>query len=206
MKNLEVYKNDLPKAFISELGGAAVAVDTETMGLNPHRDRLCLAQFSKGDGTAAVVQFFAFNSCPNIKELLSNPGILKIFHFARFDVTVLYQYIGVMTQNVYCTKIASKLARTYTDHHSLKDLCSELLGVNIAKTETCTDWGKPELSQEQLKYAAEDVLFLHKIRDKLNIMLQREGRDGLAQRCFDFLSTRAILDLTAGNSFDIFAH
>jgi ribonuclease D len=185
----------------------SVAIDTETMGLNPHRDRLCVVQMSNGDGSADVIQIPKDHSdAPNLKALLANPGIIKIFHFARFDLAALYNAFGVMPQPVYCTKIASRLARTYTDRHGLKDLVRELLNIDLSKQQQSSDWGSPGLSEAQLAYAASDVLHLHGLRERLDAMLAREGRSGLAQACFNFLPTRAKLDLGGWEAEDIFAH
>lgn len=185
----------------------SVAIDTETMGLHPHRDRLCVVQMSNGDGTADVIQIpKGHTDSPNLKTLLANPKITKIFHFARFDVAVLYNTFGVMPAPVYCTKIASRLSRTYTDRHGLKDLVREVLNVELSKQQQSSDWGAQSLSEAQLAYAASDVLHLHALRDKLNVMLAREGRTDLAQACFDFLPTRARLDLDGWEAEDIFAH
>ncbi|MGY3531624.1 ribonuclease H-like domain-containing protein [Bradyrhizobium sp. USDA 4452] len=185
----------------------SVAIDTETMGLHPHRDRLCVVQMSNGDGTADVIQIpKSHTDSPNLKALLANPAITKIFHFARFDVAVLYNTFGVMPAPVYCTKIASRLSRTYTDRHGLKDLVREVLNVELSKQQQSSDWGAQSLSEAQLAYAASDVLHLHALRDKLNVMLAREGRTDLAKACFDFLPTRARLDLDGWEAEDIFAH
>jgi ribonuclease D len=185
----------------------SVAIDTETMGLNPHRDRLCVVQMSNGDGTADVIQIpKGHTDSPNLKALLANPAITKIFHFARFDVAVLYNTFGVMPQPVYCTKIASRLSRTYTDRHGLKDLVREVLNIELSKQQQSSDWGAPGLNDAQLAYAASDVLHLHALRDKLDVMLAREGRTGLAKACFEFLPTRARLDLEGWEEEDIFAH
>jgi ribonuclease D len=185
----------------------SVAIDTETMGLNPHRDRLCVVQLSNGDGTADVVQIPAGPvNAPNLKALLANPAITKIFHFARFDLAVLYHTLGVMPQPVYCTKIASRLTRTYTDRHGLKDLVSELLNVNLSKQQQSSDWGADALSEAQVAYAASDVLHLHALRSQLDAMLARAGRSELAASCFSFLPTRAKLDLAGWGEEDIFAH
>ena len=199
-----VFKNDLPNEFISNIN--EVSIDTETMGLCPHRDRLCIAQFCRGDNISYIVQFNNYDEANNIKYILQNEKIIKIFHYARFDVMMLYKYLGVMTNNIYCTKIASKLVRTYTDKHSLKDLCSELLGIEISKNETCTDWGNNELTQEQLSYAASDVLYLHQIKNKLDVLLQRENRVNIAKSCFEYLPIRVLFDLIVNNNYDIFAH
>ena len=177
------------------------------MGLNPHRDRLCVVQLSPGDGSADVVQIpKGHTDAPNLKALLANPAITKIFHFARFDVATLFHTFGVMPQPVYCTKIASRLARTYTDRHGLKDLVRELLNVDLSKQQQSSDWGADNLSEPQLAYAASDVLHLHALREKLDVMLAREGRLGLAQACFAFLPHRATLDLGGFEAEDIFAH
>jgi ribonuclease D len=202
--SFRLHRGDLPEGLVFPQG---VAVDTETLGLNPHRDRLCLVQLSGGDGTAHLVKFEpGAYSAPRLKALLGEPKILKIFHFARFDVAVLQQYLGIATGPIYCTKIASKLARTYTDRHSLKDLASELLGVELSKQQQSSDWGGELLSDSQLMYAAHDVLHLHAIKEKLDAMLVREGRDALAQAAFAFLPTRAKLDLAGFENEDIFAH
>ena len=185
----------------------SVAIDTETMGLDPHRDRLCVVQLSNGDGTADVVQIPKGHSdAPHLKALLADPKITKIFHFARFDLAVLYHTLGVMPQPVYCTKIASRLSRTYTDRHGLKDLVRELLGIDLSKQQQSSDWGADALSDAQLAYAASDVLHLHALRDKLDIMLTREGRETLAKACFEFLPARVRLDLEGWENEDIFAH
>jgi ribonuclease D len=185
----------------------SVAIDTETMGLNPHRDRLCVVQMSNGDGSADVIQIPKDHSdAPNLKALLVNPGIIKIFHFARFDLAALYNAFGVMPQPVYCTKIASRLTRTYTDRHGLKDLVRELLNIDLSKQQQSSDWGSPALSEAQLAYAASDVLHLHGLRERLDAMLAREGRVELARACFEFLPTRARLDLGGWEAEDIFAH
>ncbi|HEY7552021.1 MAG TPA: ribonuclease H-like domain-containing protein [Hyphomicrobiaceae bacterium] len=201
---IKLYRNDLPDGL--DLG-TSVAVDTETMGLRPHRDRLCLVQLSAGDGNAHLVQLAGRDwSAPNLKALLVNPAVLKIFHFARFDVAALRQYLGVTTAPVYCTKIASKLARTYTDRHGLKDLCGELLGVELSKQQQSSDWGAEKLTDQQRHYAASDVLHLHALKARLDAMLQREGRTALAEACFRFVATRAQLDLAGFEDTDIFAH
>lgn len=200
-----LHRDDLPDDFV-RLVRTSVAIDTETMGLMPHRDRLCLAQFSSGDGSAYLVQFFDYSKARNIMRLLSDAKVLKIFHYARFDVMMLYKYLGVMAKNIYCTKIASKLSRTYAPKHGLLDLCKEVLGVEISKEQTCTDWGKQNLTEEQKEYASNDVLYLHQLKEKLDGLLKREGRFELAQNCFDFLETRVQLDLMAGENYDIFAH
>jgi ribonuclease D len=197
-------RNDLPDGFLT--GVSAVAIDTETMGLLPHRDRLCVAQFSRGDGDSVIVQFDHYEAATNIKRLLQDAKILKIFHYARFDMMMLYKYLNIMAKNVYCTKIASKLSRTYTQRHSLADLCRDLLSIEISKEQTCTDWGAENLTPQQLKYAANDVIYLHEIKAKLDALLIRENRMHLAESCFRFLETRAALDILAGENYDIFAH
>jgi ribonuclease D len=184
-----------------------VAIDTETMGLHPHRDRLCVVQLSPGDGSADVVQIpNDHTDAPNLKALLADPKITKIFHFARFDLAALYNAFGVMPQPVYCTKIASRLCRTYTDRHGLKDLVREVLNIDLSKQQQSSDWGSQTLSEAQLAYAASDVLHLHGLRERLDAMLAREGRTELAQACFKFLPTRAKLDLQGWHTEDIFAH
>jgi ribonuclease D len=198
-----LYQNDLPDNL--NLGNS-IAIDTETTGLKIVRDRLCLIQISSGDGDAHLVRFDIGNyGAPNLKKLLSNPKILKIFHFARFDVAVLKQYLGIEMENIYCTKIASKLVRTYTDAHGLKSLCKELAKVDLSKEQQSSDWGIAEISEDQIKYAASDVLYLHQLKEKLDEMLVREGRMEIANQCFKFLKTRTDLDL-AGFENDIFAH
>lgn len=185
----------------------AVAVDTETLGLKPHRDRLCLVQLSAGDGRAHLVQFDGTDfSAPRLRAVLSDPALVKIFHFARFDVAVLSRYLQVVTKPLYCTKIASKLARTYTDRHGLKDLCAELLGIELSKEQQSSDWGAETLSDKQRQYAASDVLHLHALQAKLDRMLAREGRTELARACFRFLPVRAQLDLAGFEDTDPFAH
>ena len=185
----------------------AVAIDTETMGLHPHRDRLCVVQLSSGDGSADVVQIpKGHTDAPNLKALLADPAITKIFHFARFDVGMLFHAFGVMPQPVYCTKIASRLARTYTDRHGLKDLVREVLNIDLSKQQQSSDWGAQQLTEAQLAYAASDVLHLHALRERLDAMLVREGRTAVAQACFEFLPTRARLDLGGFEADDIFAH
>jgi len=202
--SIHLHRGDLPPGLSF---GDCVAIDTETMGLNPHRDRLCLAQLSAGDGVCHLVQFAPGQyDAPNLRALLADPGVLKLFHFARFDLAALRFYLGVVTAPVYCTKVASKLVRTFTDRHGLKDLCRDLLGVEISKQQQTSDWGSDELTDEQLKYAASDVLHLHALRARLDAMLAREGRTDLARRCFEFLPTRAELDLAGWEDPDIFAH
>lgn len=201
---IRLHRGDLPDDFQA---GPIVAIDTETLGLNPHRDRLCVVQLSRGDGTADVVQILRDGPVPaNLIRLLTDPAVLKLFHFARFDVAVLRHAFGVVTAPVYCTKIASKLVRTYTDRHGLKDLVRELLGVELSKQQQSSDWGAETLSDAQLAYAASDVLHLHALRDKLEAMLEREGRAHLARACFAFLPFRAELDLAGWAENDIFAH
>ncbi len=201
---IKLYQNDLPEGL--DLGDI-VAIDTETLGLNPFRDRLCLAQLSSGDGVCHAVQFAAGKyDAPNLKRLLTDPKVTKLFHFARFDVAMFRRYLGVTTAPLYCTKIASKLVRTYTDRHGLKDLVKELLGVELSKEQQSSDWGAVELSERQLAYAANDVAHLHELKKALDAMLAREGRTHLAQACFDFLPSRAELDLGGWEDLDIFAH
>ena len=200
----KLYKGDLPDGL--DLG-PVVAIDTETLGLNPFRDRLCLAQLSSGDGICHAVQFAAGDyAAPNLKRLLTDPNTLKLFHYARFDVAMFQRYLGVVTAPIYCTKIASKLVRTYTDRHGLKDLVKELLNVDISKEQQSSDWGAANLSERQLSYAAGDVAYLHRLKEVLEAMLACEGRTALAQACFDFLPTRAALDLAGWSDHDIFAH
>ena len=205
LMTVTVHLNDLPPDIDF---GSSVAIDTETLGLNPHRDRLCVVQLSAGDGNAHLVQFQKGRyDAPNLKALLANPELLKIFHFGRFDIAVLQHYLGVVTRPVYCTKIAAKLVRTFTDRHGLKDLCRELLGVEISKQQQTSDWGQPVLTPEQLSYAASDVLHLHALKAKLDALLEREGRTGLAQACFAFLPYRAELDLKGWHEdSDVFNH
>jgi ribonuclease D len=199
-----LHRGDLPEGVDF---GASVAIDTETMGLDPHRDRLCLVQLSGGDGVSHLVQFAkGAYEAPRLKALLTDPTVLKIFHFGRFDIAMLQRYLGVMAQPVYCTKIASRLVRTFTDRHGLKDLVRDLLSIEISKQQQSSDWGAAELSDEQLRYAASDVLHLHALKARLDEMLAREGRTALAQACFDFLPTRALLDLGGWAAEDIFAH
>ncbi len=201
---IELYKGDLPDGMDF---GSIVAIDTETLGLNPLRDRLCLVQLSSGDGNAHLVQLAKGEyDAPNLKALLADASVTKIFHFARFDIATLYHHLGVMTTPVYCTKIASKLTRTYTPYHGLKDLCRELAGIEISKQQQSSDWGADELTDDQKKYAASDVLYLHKLREELEIRLTRENRVELAANCFDFLPTRALLDLQGWPETDIFSH
>ena len=199
-----LYKNDLPDGL--DLG-PIVAIDCETMGLQPHRDRLCVVQLSSGDGNAHLVQVEKGQTeAPNLCAMLTDPNVLKLFHFGRFDIAVLQHTFGALTAPVYCTKIASRLVRTYTDRHGLKNLLQELLSQDISKQQQSSDWGADTLSKAQIDYAASDVLYLHKLREKLEVMLAREGRDELAQACFRFLPTRAVLDLEGWPETDIFAH
>ena len=201
---IHVHQGDLPDGLSF---GPSVAVDSETMGLRLGRDPLCLVQLSAGDGDAHLVRLNrATYDAPNLKRLLTDPAVLKLFHFGRFDIAMFALHLGVTTTPVYCTKIASKLARTYTDRHGLKDVARELLGIELSKQQQSSDWGAPELSQEQQAYAAADVLHLHALRARLDAMLTREGRMGLAQACFDFLPRRAELDLAGWEDVDIFAH
>jgi ribonuclease D len=201
---VKLHKGDLPDGLDF---GASVAVDTETMGLDPVRDRLCVVQLSAGDGDSHLVQLAQGKyAAPNLKALMANPKVLKLFHFARFDMAMLKRYLGVDVAPVYCTKIASKLVRTYTDRHGLKDLVKELLGIDLSKQQQSSDWGAPELSEAQLAYAASDVLHLHDVKRQLDIMLAREDRTDLAARCFGFLATRVELDLSGWADQDIFEH
>jgi ribonuclease D len=201
---IRLHQNDLPAGL--ELG-PAVAIDTETLGLNPGRDRLCLVQLSSGDDGAHLVQFRRDQyAAPNLKRLLADPKVLKLYHFARFDLATMRRYLGVMGAPVYCTRTASKLARTYTDKHGLKDLVKELLEVELSKQQQSSDWGAETLTEQQLAYAANDVAYLHRLKDVLDRMLKREGRMELAQACFDFLPARAELDLAGWGEGDIFAH
>ena len=201
---IHLHKGDLPPDIKF---GTSVAIDTETMGLNPRRDRLCLAQLSGGDGVSHLVQFAPGGyAAPNLRALLADPKVLKIFHFGRFDIAVMAHYLGTVAAPVYCTKIASKLARTFTDKHGLKDLCRELLGVELSKQQQSSDWGAPTLTEEQKRYAASDVLHLHALKVKLDEMLVRENRQQLALACFAFLPTRAFLDLVGYENADIFEH
>jgi ribonuclease D len=207
---IRLHRGDLPD--LSHYQSGAVAIDTETMGLDPRRDRLCVVQLSSGDGTADVVQLSTGAGSPaqvaasNLGRLLADPNTLKIFHFARFDLGVLYQGLGVMAGPLYCTKIASRLARTYTDRHGLKDLARELLGIDLSKQQQSSDWGASDLTEAQVAYAASDVLHLHALRARLDEMLVREGRDGYAKACFEFLPHRAMLDVAGWEDADIFAH
>jgi len=202
--SVHLHRGDLPDTLSF---GASVAIDTETMGLNPGRDRLCLVQLSAGDGVCHLVQIAqGQKSAPNLERLLRDPQVLKIFHFARFDLAILRHTFGLMPAPIYCTKIASRLTRTFTDRHGLKDLAKDLVNVELSKQQQSSDWGAEELTPEQLKYAASDVLYLHRIREKLEEMLKREGRTPLAQACFEFLPSRVELDLLGWGGEDIFAH
>jgi ribonuclease D len=201
---IHLYKNDLPDGLTL---GPIVAIDCETMGLHPHRDRLCLIQMSDGDGNAHLVQVDKGQTdAPNLCAMLKDPKVLKLFHFGRFDIAAMYNAFGALATPVYCTKIASKLIRTYTDRHGLKYLCQELLDLDISKHQQSSDWGSPILSEAQKTYAASDVLYLHQLRNILNERLKREGRAELAQACFDFLPARAKLDLAGWPEIDIFSH
>jgi len=201
---IRLHRGDVPPGIA---WGGSVAIDTETMGLNPARDRLCLAQLSAGDGVAHLVQFAPdLYEAPNLRALLADPQVLKLFHFGRFDIAVLRHYLGVLASPVYCTKIASKLARTFTDRHGLKDLCRELLGVELSKQQQTSDWGAATLTEEQLRYAASDVEHLHALRRRLDEMLAREGRAELAAACFAFLPIRSQLDLAGFAEAEIFEH
>jgi ribonuclease D len=201
---VKLYRGDLPADFNP---GSAVAIDTETLGLKPARDKLCLVQISTGDGNAVLVQMDRTKyDAPNLKALLANPKVLKIFHFARFDVAVLKQYIDVDTAPLFCTKIASKLVRTYTDRHGLKELVRELLGIDLNKLQQSSDWGAHSLTDAQKAYAAEDVVYLHELKQRLEQMLEREGRTALAKSCFEFIPTRTALDLLGWSEEDVFAH
>jgi ribonuclease D len=199
-----LYQNDLPDGLNM---GPVVAIDCETMGLNPHRDRLCLIQMSGGDGNTHIVQVgIGQTEAPNLCAMLEDAQVLKLFHFGRFDIAAMYNAFGALTAPVYCTKIASRLIRTYTDRHGLKNLTQELIGVDISKQQQMSDWGAAKLTDAQLEYAASDVLYLHRLRDELNERLNREGRTEMAQACFDFLPMRAKLDLAGWPETDIFAH
>jgi ribonuclease D len=201
---IKLHKSDLPANVVFS---GSVAIDTETLGLKPRRDRLCLVQLSAGDNSAHLVQLDGQDwSAPRLKALLADKSVLKIFHFARFDMGVISQHLGIVPEPVYCTKIASKLARTYTDRHGLKDLCAELIGVDLSKQQQSSDWGADKLTDQQKHYAASDVLHLHALKAKLDAMLRREGRMAAAEACFRFLSTRTWLDLAGFEDEDIFAH
>lgn len=202
--SIELHKGDLPDGLVL---GDLVAIDTETLGLNPNRDRLCLIQLSSGDGNAHLVQFEKDSyDAPNLKAILTDTNVTKIFHFGRFDLAVMLRYLGVLCEPVFCTKIASRLSRTYTDRHGLKDLCREVLNVELSKQQQSSDWGAAELTQAQHDYAASDVLYLHQLREKFLEMLDREGRTELAKACFRFLPYRAALDLIGWVDEDIFRH
>ncbi len=203
MNQITLHKGDLPDGFDP---GPVLAVDTEAMGLNPVRDHLTLVQLSAGDGTAHLVQLTRAYDCPNLKRILTDPAILKVFHFARFDLAMMRQWLGIVCAPVWCTKIASRLARTYTDRHGLKDVAREIAGVDMSKAQQSSDWGAGALSDAQLQYAASDVLYLHQIRSGLEAMLVREGRLELAQACFRFLPVRVELDLAGWADQDIFSH
>lgn len=201
---ISVHAGDLPDG---RDYGASVAIDTETLGLNPHRDRLCVVQLSGGDGLADVVQIApGQRSAPNLQKLLADTAVTKLFHFARFDIAVMFNAFGTMAHPIYCTKIASKLVRTYTDRHGLRDLCRELLGIDLSKQQQSSDWGAEHLTDAQVAYAASDVLHLHALRTRLDTLLAREHRTDLAEACFRFLPTRAKLDLSGWPEADIFAH
>ena len=202
--SIHLHKNDLPDGLTFS---GSIAVDTETLGLKTTRDRLCLVQLSAGDGDTHIVQFTADNyDAPNLKALLSDRAVVKIFHYARFDLAAIAQYLGVHAAPLWCTKIASKLARTYTDRHGLRDLCRELLNVDLSKAQQSSDWAAPELSDAQINYAASDVLHLHALKDRLEIMLDREGRRPMAEACFDFVLVRSAMDLAGFEDLDIFSH
>ena len=199
-----LYSNDLPDTLNL---GSIIAIDTETMGLNPNRDRLCLVQISAGDGDAHLIQISPNqNSAPNLCKLLEDPSVIKIFHFGRFDIAVLYHRFNILCSSVYCTKIASKLVRTFTDRHGLKNLLHELISIDVSKQQQSSDWGNPNLTQAQIDYAASDVLYLHRLREELNILLERENRMNIAQACFNFLPQRAQLDILGWSGHDIFSH
>ena len=201
---IHLYKNDLPDGL--DLG-PVVAIDCETMGLNPHRDRLCLVQMSGGDGDAHLVHVDKGQSeAPNLARMLEDPDVLKLFHFGRFDIAAMYNAFGALAAPVFCTKIASKLVRTYADRHGLRNLCQELLNVDISKMQQSSDWGAPKLTDAQMTYAASDVLYLHRLKEIFETRLEREGRTEIAQACFDFLPTRAKLDLAGWPELDIFSH
>jgi ribonuclease D len=200
---ITLHRGDLPDGL---LFGDIVAIDTETMGLDPHRDRLCLVQLSRGDGDAHLVQFTTAYDAPNLTGLLTDPTITKLFHYGRFDIAMFDKYLGVLTAPVYCTKIASRLTRTYTDRHGLRDICRELLDVDISKQQQTSDWGAANLTEEQLAYAASDVLHLHRLKEIFDELLEREGRREIAEACFRFLPTRARLDLLGWDQEEIFAH
>jgi ribonuclease D len=201
---IKLHRGDLPADFEA---GASIAIDTETMGLRPARDKLCVVQISTGDGNAHIIQMDRSTyAAPRLKALLADAKVKKLFHFARFDIATLKLHLGVDTQNIYCTKIASRLTRTYTDRHGLKDLVRELLGIELDKQQQSSDWGAHVLTEQQKKYAGQDVLYLHELKARLDQMLEREGRTQIAQACFDFLPTRAALDLLGWPEEDVFAH
>lgn len=201
---ITLHSGDLPEGLNL---GPLIAVDTETLGLNLTRDRLCLVQLSAGDGTAHLVQLDRGSyNCPVLKGVLADPAVTKIFHYARFDIAVIARYLGVISRPVYCTKVASRLTRTYTDRHGLKDLVRELLGIDLSKQQQSSDWGAPDLTDAQLQYAAADVLYLHALKERLDALLQREARGDLAEACFGFLPARALLDIAGWADDDIFAH
>lgn len=203
--NVYLHKGDLPSNINFK---GSIAIDTEAMGLNPHRDRLCLVQISGGDGIAHLVQLnekFSYD-CPNLKALLADKSILKLFHYGRFDIAILYHYLGVLCEPVYCTKIASKLTRNFTSKHGLKNICSEVIGVEISKHSQSSDWGNPNLSRPQLAYAATDVLYLHQLKEKFDKLLVREKRMDIAKKCFEFLPTVAQLDLLGYEELNVLAH
>jgi ribonuclease D len=204
-KSIEIYQGDLPDDLVF---GSSVAVDTETLGLKPHRDRLCLIQVSAGDGICHLVQFpnANYEDASNLKTLITDTKVTKIFHYARFDVAIIKKNLGVLCTPVYCTKIASRLVRTYTGNHGLKDVTRELVGIELNKEQQSSDWAVDSLSADQIEYAAADVLYLHKIKEKLDEMLIREGRTKLAEACFEFLPTRTDLDLAGWGEEDIFSH
>lgn len=203
MNQITLHKGDLPEGLSL---GPVIAVDTEAMGLNPLRDNLTLVQISAGDGKAHIVQLSRDYDCPNLKALLTDPNVLKIFHFARFDVVMMKRWMGITCAPIWCTKIASRLARTYTDKHGLKDVAREVAGVDMSKAQQSSDWGQDKLTDAQIQYAASDVLYLHQIKACLEAMLEREGRKELAEACFAFLPVRADLDLAGWPDEDIFAH
>ena len=199
-----LYRDDLPEGLDF---GKIVAVDTEAMGLNPHRDRLCVVQLSAGDGDAHLVQLApGAYEAPRLRRVLADPSVLKLFHFARFDLAMIYRYLGIMAVPLYCTKIASRLARTFPAHHGLRDLCKDLVGIELSKQQQSSDWGANTLTEEQLRYAASDVLHLHALRERLDAILAREGRGPLAEACFQFMPHRVLLDLGGWSEQDIFAH
>lgn len=201
---IRLHQGDIPAGLSF---GACVAIDTETMGLVPARDRLCLVQLSAGDGSAHIVRFAAGSyAAPNLKKLLADPKVTKLFHFGRFDIAMIRAYLGILCRPVYCTKIASRLTRTFTDRHGLKDLCRDVLGVTLSKEQQSSDWGAAELTDAQLSYAAADVLHLHALKQAFDALLEREGRTALAQACFEFLPSRAELDLAGWAETDIFQH